>query len=117
MPDLLILSNVSHFLIYNNKTNKNMGLEFTGDYYKCESCSHIWDYLDDRCPECGNTDTSDIPTIEVFAEMYKQKDRVEKKRLLNMLDSHDETNICLQTGQKCGFPCFGDCPDYKSNCD
>lgn len=34
--------------------------EFTGEYYKCNYCQHVWDYMDSACPECGSGDTEDF---------------------------------------------------------
>lgn len=56
-------------------------MEFTGSYYKCNKCKHIWDYNDFCCPECGAKEIEDINSEEI---------NVEIDRLVNMLDSHGD---------------------------
>lgn len=41
-----------------------MEVEFTGSYYRCLKCEHIYDY-NDLCPECGSSDVEDINASEV----------------------------------------------------
>lgn len=56
-------------------------MEFTGDYYKCKYCGHIWDYMD-ICPNCGENDKYNMLNAnEVKEEAYK---------LLNMLEAHGD---------------------------
>lgn len=53
-------------------------MEFTGDYYKCNDCGHIWDYMD-ICPNCGKDDTYTLNAHEVNEI---------SERLINMLKLH-----------------------------
>lgn len=70
--------------------------EFTGSYYECNKCHHIWDYSDSYCPECGNQ-----YEIELNANEVREKSRlllisidkylnVKGLKLLDMLKSHDD---------------------------
>ena len=36
-----------------------MSLESTGTKEVCNNCNSIWSWQDDRCPECGSTNTED----------------------------------------------------------
>lgn len=60
--------------------------EFTGDYYKCQDCNHIWDYIDTCCPECGSENEETINAKEVRQEA-SQLDYLSSK-LIDMVESH-----------------------------
>ena len=64
-------------------------MEFTGDYYKCMDCCHVWDYNDTHCPECGSQDFETINSNEVImtAESCDEK---EQTRIAEMLKSHGD---------------------------
>jgi hypothetical protein len=38
-------------------------MEFSGTYYKCTKCKHVWAYDDDACPECGCKEITDVYPI------------------------------------------------------
>ena len=61
--------------------------EFTGDYYKCNECSHIWDFID-ICPNCGKDNQVDLNANEVneYANTLFNK----AERLKSMLQLHGE---------------------------
>ena len=56
--------------------------EFTGDYYKCKYCGHIWDFMD-VCPNCGEWKMNTLNPNEV---------KEEAKRLIDMLDAHGDNS-------------------------
>ena len=64
-------------------------LEFTGDYYKCSDCLHVWDYMETHCPECGEQDFEEIDAHEVVMTAETAVDN-EQKRLLEMLKLHGD---------------------------
>lgn len=55
-------------------------MEFTGDYYKCKYCGHMWDYMD-ICPNCGEDKMNTLNAHEV---------KEEANRLLKMLEAHGD---------------------------
>jgi hypothetical protein len=55
-------------------------MEFTGDYYKCKYCGHMWDYMD-ICPNCGEDKMNTLNAQEVTEEA---------NRLLKMLEAHGD---------------------------
>ena len=57
--------------------------EFTGDYYKCNTCGHFWDYNDFHCPECGSEDFQDKPIGEEIVDI-----KTELIRVNHMKDLH-----------------------------
>jgi len=63
--------------------------EFTGDYYKCNSCGHIWDYMD-ICPNCGLDNMETINVDEITEIITK---------LSGMLLEHGD----LKTTEKSGL--------------
>jgi hypothetical protein len=63
-------------------------MEFTGSYYKCFDCYHIYDF-DDCCPECGSGNVEDINANEV-KEIAKTRHSSDRLKLLIMLGSHDD---------------------------
>jgi predicted ATP-dependent serine protease len=62
--------------------------EFAGDYYQCEHCHFIWDWIDDACPECGKYDEITMNAQEV--RQYQQELENETNRIEKMLQSHGE---------------------------
>ena len=63
-------------------------MEFTGDYYRCHNCGHIWDYID-LCPECGQDDQEEISINEVLSwSTFAIPEEAE--RIIKMLESHDD---------------------------
>jgi hypothetical protein len=59
-------------------------LEFTGTYYRCFKCKHIWDYNDFNCPECGSDDFEDINENEIQEHI---------KKLQSMLSLHGSKSL------------------------
>lgn len=62
-------------------------MEFTGEYYKCNECEHIWDYMD-ICPFCGkdNQTTLNAKVVrDIALQMFDEQDR-----LKTMLESHGD---------------------------
>lgn len=55
-------------------------MEFTGDYYKCKYCGHMWDYMD-ICPNCSEDKMNTLNANEV---------KEEANRLLKMLEAHGD---------------------------
>lgn len=53
-------------------------MEFTGDYFKCESCGHIYDY-NDVCPVCGKDCITELNAKEVNEIV---------DRIIDMLERH-----------------------------
>ncbi len=71
-------------------------MEFTGTYYNCLDCGHIWDYDDDACPECGCHNETELNAKEVNKRARQlliirdfNKNQI-GKRLIEMLKSHDD---------------------------
>lgn len=62
--------------------------EFTGTYYKCNKCSHIWDYSDSHCPNCGSQDETELNAKEV-KEIALQM-IAEGNAAIAMLKVHDD---------------------------
>lgn len=63
-------------------------MEHMGDYNHCLNCEHIYDF-NDRCPECGSENVSDVNPNEIRATFNFQS-KEEKERLEKMLKSHDD---------------------------
>jgi len=68
--------------------------EFNGSYYRCRKCNHIWDFVDDRCPDCGSDNWIDVNSIQVRQEIKKLKAKV--KNYEEMLESHDDLKPIVQ---------------------
>lgn len=64
-------------------------MEYTGTYYNCLDCEHIWDYNDDACPNCGSKQMIDINPNEIKS-IIEDQDTDEKIKLKNMLELHDD---------------------------
>ena len=64
-------------------------MEFTGDYYQCLDCLHIWDYMDSACPNCGSLDEEVLNANDVIMSAESQNTK-EQKRLKQMLQLHDD---------------------------
>lgn len=64
-------------------------MEFTGDYYQCLDCLHIWDYSDSHCPECGSQDEITLNANDVIMSAESQTEK-ERNILIKMLESHDD---------------------------
>ncbi|TSE05235.1 hypothetical protein [Aquimarina algiphila] len=62
--------------------------EFTGTYYICDECSHIYDY-DDLCPDCGSGFVTDLNANEVKQRALNEPVS-EYRRLHDMLLKHDD---------------------------
>ena len=62
---------------------------FSGEYYKCTGCGHIYDY-DDLCPECGSADTPCINANEIKQNWITNAGSEEDIRLTKMLDEHGD---------------------------
>ena len=60
--------------------------EFTGDYYKCSDCGHIWDYMETHCPECGSEDEETLNAKEVLEEASHLS--YLSGKLIEMVESH-----------------------------
>jgi hypothetical protein len=66
-------------------------MEFTGTYWRCIECGHIWDY-NDTCPNCGeDIMLHDINPHEVL-HLSKMCTENEAGRLINMLHDHGDYN-------------------------
>lgn len=52
-----------------------------GEHEQCNSCKHIWEHEDDRCPECGSQDTWEFDIVTEFKSLQKQVEN--KDRLLS----------------------------------
>jgi predicted RNA-binding Zn-ribbon protein involved in translation (DUF1610 family) len=61
--------------------------EFTGDYYQCNSCGHIWDY-NDVCPNCGKQKVTTLNAIELKTAITCIHEEV--FRLNSMLEKHGD---------------------------
>ncbi len=57
--------------------------EFTGDFYKCLKCKHVWDWNDTCCPECSG----DFEDVNIHEELDQAK--LEVERISNMIKAHD----------------------------
>lgn len=64
---------------------------FTGDYYDCLDCGHIYDF-DDICPNCGSGNVVEILPVDIVNKGMKFNIQ-EQKRLNYMLDMHDDMTI------------------------
>lgn len=62
--------------------------EFTGEYYHCEDCNHLWDYNDSHCPNCGSENFGDLNANEVKEKANQMIN--EGKSALAMLKVHDD---------------------------
>ena len=58
--------------------------EFTGDFYKCVDCFHVWDFNDFYCPECGSSKFEDI---NIHEELKATKEKVSD--IAKMIEAHD----------------------------
>ena len=63
--------------------------EFTGDYYKCNHCGYVWDYMDSHCPNCGSQDEETLNAEQVRIH-YKGIGDPERSRMEEMLKSHGD---------------------------
>ena len=91
-------------------------MEFTGEYWKCSKCGHIWDY-NDACPNCGNSD--DLENLNA-AEVKEEADR-----LLTMLKAHGDyipfeenttlpiNSVSISEAAVCGCEKLLQCAWYK----
>jgi predicted RNA-binding Zn-ribbon protein involved in translation (DUF1610 family) len=64
-------------------------MEFTGDYYRCEECLHIWDYMD-ICPNCGEDTAQETLNANKVREWQNTATDYEAERLEEMLNAHDD---------------------------
>ena len=62
-------------------------MEFTGEYYQCINCRHIWDYMD-NCPGCGDGRQESISQEDIKSLILYMFN--EQKRLKAMLESHGD---------------------------
>lgn len=62
--------------------------EFSGSYYRCNECGHIWDF-NDICPNCGKDNQEDLNAHEV-KQWSKACELDEYIRLTNMLEMHGD---------------------------
>ena len=65
-------------------------MEFTGNYYKCNECNHIWDFMG-ICPNCGKDNQTDLNAKEVREIVGKMFD--EQDRLKVMLETHGNKQL------------------------
>lgn len=71
--------------------------EFTGTYYRCNSCATIYDY-NDLCPDCGSDDIEDVNVNEVKAIMELK--RLTAISLGKMLESHGDLVNTIEVSEK-----------------
>ena len=62
--------------------------EFTGDYYECENCQYIWDYMDSHCPNCGSENEKVLNAREVKEKAYNMINN--GQGYIAMLKVHDD---------------------------
>lgn len=62
--------------------------EFTGTYYSCNDCNHIWDYSDSHCPNCGSQNENELNAKEV--KELAERMIVEANSAIAMLKVHDD---------------------------
>jgi len=63
-------------------------MDFTGTYYRCNDCGHIFDY-NDLCPNDSSENQEELNVREV-KEWVKVATEQEQKRLEKMLESHGD---------------------------
>lgn len=63
-------------------------MEFTGTYYQCIDCNHIWDYEDSHCPECGSEKETDLSPNEI--KNISRQMIIKGYALISMLENHDD---------------------------
>ena len=63
--------------------------EFTGSYYRCSKCTHIWDYEDDACPYCGGKHFDDLSANDVRWHI-RTSEKADKEILREMLLTHGD---------------------------
>ena len=73
-------------------------MEFTGNYYKCNECNHIWDFMG-ICPNCGKDNQTDLNAKEVREIARKMFD--EQDRLKMMLETHGERIVLMHHNVLC----------------
>ena len=61
--------------------------DFTGKYYVCSRCKHVYDFKK-SCPCCGSNIISEISSDEVKDEVFRI--RSETNRIIDMLNSHGD---------------------------